>query len=277
MSDRVGMDDPVESGRSGGTIWTWLVGIVLLMWGLIGACGLIPPSLIYRVRMKPAEELRAQDGYGVDPEDSTFVFRKEGLMVKVRYLPDEALNQEYAKQTFREPNLNPYTYGTWRDIDLGYTPMRFTVFQVTVRNIGYGKVLLDPAKTLLLTDRGDRLEYWDVTKRERTNDVRAPNNFEEYYRALAGPSGNDQYWYQERIGIVRSSLYHRDKPVFKGQRYSGKLVFAPLHQEVKEVTLVLQGMVIRFDRFGRPAETADIRFPLRVIQEIQPRTTSETR
>jgi len=217
--------------------------------------------------MEPAEELRAQDGYGVDPEDSTFVFRKEGLIVKVRYLPDGALNREYAKQTFREPNLNPYTYGTWRDVDLGYTPMRFTVFQVTVRNIGYGKVLLDPAKALLHTDRGDRLEYWDVTKRD------APNNFEEYYRALAGPSGNDQYWYQERIGIVRSSLYHREKPVFKGQRYSGKLVFAPLHREVKEVTLILRGVVLRFDRFGRPAETVDLRFRLHVIQEIQPGTS----
>ena len=240
-----------------------LAAIVLSAIILSGiGCGLIPPNLRYVVRMEPDKGMLSDQIYYVDPEDSSLVFRKPGVTVKVRYLTDDLLNEEYADLTYREPNLNPYTYGTWRDMDLGYTPERFTVFQVTVHNVGYGKVMLDPAQAILTTDRGNRLRYYDVLKRE------AKNSLEEYYRARTGPSGNEEYWYQERMGTVRASLYRRDKPVFKGQSCSGKLVFDPLHREVKEIKLLLREFVLRFDATGTPVETIDIEYRFIVDQRI---------
>ena len=249
------------SGYRRGLARDHFLSVLILI--LVGTgCGLIPPNLRYVVQMAPVSEMVSEEAYYVDPEDSSMVFRKPGVTVKVRYLSDELLNEEYADQTYREPNLNPYTYGAWRDMDLGYTPERFTVFQVTVHNVGYGKVMLDPGKVVLTTDRGDQLRYYDVLKRE------AKNSFEGYYRARTGPSGNDEYWYQERMGTVRASLYRRDKPVFKGQSYSGKLVFDPLHRDVKKARLLFRDFVLRFDATGTPVEMMDIEYRLKVYQRI---------
>ena len=62
---------------------------------------------------------------------------RAGFRLKLRYLSDQALNREYARFTFREPNLNPFTYGEDRDLDRGYAPPRFTVFELTVVNQSY--------------------------------------------------------------------------------------------------------------------------------------------
>ena len=44
-----------------------------------------------------------------------------------------------------------------------------------------------------------------------------------------GKGGNEDYYYQERMGLVREALFRRHTFVFKGDAYTGKVVFAPLH------------------------------------------------
>jgi len=243
------------------------VGSVPLAWYLAGSlmatsCAHLPPDLMYRVDVTPDPVFLEQDAYYFDPEDSTTVFEHEGFRLKVRYLSDRELNEEYARDTFREPNLNPFTYGQDRDLDRGYAPPRFTVFHITVVNQAYPKVMIDPARMVLETDRGGRNEYWDVRQRD------AANSFEGYYMVRRGQGGNEDYYYQQRLGLVREALYRRNTFVYQGESYAGKVVFAPLHPDVREVTLSVSGIVLRVDAFDRPTETMDAEFRLGVDQRV---------
>ena len=47
------------------------------------------------------------------------------------------------------------------DVDLGYVPPIFMVFDVTVVNKTYSKIEFDPAKTRITTDTGRTLRYYD--------------------------------------------------------------------------------------------------------------------
>lgn len=196
------------------------------------------------------------------PPGQHAVFQQEGFRLKLRLLSDDQLNQEYDRYTFREPNLNPFTYGRDRDLDLGYTPPRFTVLQVTVFNQGFPKVQIDPAQITLRTDRGEVLEYWDVLKRE------AKHSFEAYYMDRRGEGGNEEYFYSQRLGVVREALFRRHTWVYKGDTYTGKVAFAPLHREVKEVVLQVRDIVLRVDAFDRPKETAAAEFRFGVEQGV---------
>ena len=227
---------------------------------LAGGCLRFPPQLVYQVEMALEPTLLEQGSYYLDPADSTTVFEHAGVRLKVRYLPDAALNQEYAKDTFREPNLNPFTYGTDRDLDLGYAPPRFTVFRLTVVNQAYPKVLVDPARMVLETDRGERLGYWAVSQREATN------SFETYYMQRRGKGGNEDYYYQQRLGLVREALYRRQTFVYQGESYTGKVAFAALAPPVRQVVLRVPDIVLRVDAFDRPTETVEAVFRFSVGQ-----------
>lgn len=244
--------------------WIGMLGLGLL-WG----CLRLPPDLVYQVRATPAQ-LQAP-AYYFDPQDSTAVFEQEGFRLKLCLLSDAQLNQEYARYTFREPNLNPFTYGRDRDLDLGYTPPRFTVLQVTVFNQSFPKVQLDPAQITLQTDRGEVLEYWDVLKRD------AKHSFEAYYTDRRGEGGNEEYYYSQRLGVVREALFRRHTWVFKGDTYSGKVAFAPLHRDVKEVVVQVQDIVLRVDAFDRPKETVEAEFRFGVAQRVVEEGSAEKR
>lgn len=234
----------------------------LLLPFLLTGCLQLPPNLRYQVQVAPAPDLLQQPAYYYDPQDSTTVFQQEGCKLKVRFLSDAQLNQEYAAATFRQPNLNPFTYGQDRDLDKGHTPPRFTVFQLTVVNQSYPKVQVDPARIRLRTDRGDDLQYWDVLKRD------ARHNFEAFYLERRGAGGNEEYYYQQRLGIVRQALFRRHTWVFKGESYTGKVVFAPLHPAVRQITLQVADLVLRVDAFDRPKEAAQAEIRFRVDQQV---------
>jgi len=227
-------------------------------------CIRFPPDLHYALLVQPREALLADASYYFDAEDSTAVFVREGFRLKLRYLSDQVLNQEYARFTFREPNLNPFTYGRDRDLDRGYAPPRFTVFEMTVVNQSYPKVMVDPAKMVLRTDRGGEYRYWDVLKRD------ADNSFERYYMARRGKGGNEDYYYQERLGLVREALFRRHMFVFRGDTYRGKVVFAPLHEDVQAIDIEIDGIVLRVDAFDRPKEVTAAAFAFAVTHEIAP-------
>ena len=139
-----------------------------------------------------------------------------------------------------------------------------TVFEMTVVNQSHPKVMVDPAKMVLHTDRGGEYRYWGVLKRD------ADNSFERYYMERRGKGGNEDYYYQERMGLVREALFRRHTFVFKGDAYSGKVVFAPLHAKVRAITIEIEDMVLRVDAFDRPKEVTSASFALSVTHEIAP-------
>jgi hypothetical protein len=149
-------------------------------------------------------------------------------------------------------STNPYTYGDWIDPGLGYTPVRFSVFRVTVVNDIYAKVLFDPLKAVLHTDRGEALHSYGIPS------YSPHNSFERYYRSLRGQSGNEFYRFDLRMGNVRSSAYLEDQLVFKGESYSGLIAFDPLKVDVTQVRLFLEEFVTKFDASGQPLESVDV-------------------
>lgn len=222
---------------------------------------LIPPKYDFRSYLVPASGMG--EGYTVG-EDGSVTFDREGLRIAVRYLSDDELNTRYPDVSYQGGfSANPFTYGNWRDPNLGYTPNRFTVFSVEVHNPVLPKVELDPAKVILMTDRGEELHWYAPSRGE------AENNFEDYYVVLRGSSGNERYRFDKRMGIVREELYRPDHPVFKGWDYEGYIAFDPLPLAVKRVRMVMRDFVLRFDEFGHPLETMDVSFEFDRKMEIK--------
>ncbi len=194
-----------------------------------------------------------QNGSYTSDDAASITFAMEGLRIKVEPLSDDQLNALFPQDSSRGRfSTNPYTYGDWIDPLKGYRPKRFTVFRVTVVNDIYAKVLLDPIKSYLLTDQGEKLYAFGIP-------ASAPyESFEQYYRGLRGQSGNEFYRFDLRMGNVRSSAYLEDQLVFKGESYSGLIAFRPLQDKVESVEMVLRDFIFKFDASGQPLESLDV-------------------
>lgn len=213
------------------------------------ACSVTLPQIKYNSTLAAS----AVTTVDVEPIETGAVYSIEGLRVQVEPLTDERLNALFPGDSKRGRfSTNPYTYGDWVNPLVGYTPVRFTIFEVSITNDIYAKVLLDPLQVVLLTDRGEELNSYGIPSWS------PHNSFERYYRALRGQSGNEFYRFDLRMGNVRSSAYLEDQRVFKGESYSGLIAFDPLAEDVTQVRLVLQDFVLRFDASGQPMEAVDI-------------------
>ena len=58
-------------------------------------------------------------------------------------------------------------------------------------------------------------------------------------------------------------------PVFKNDRYQGFLVFDPVDSRVRQVTVTLYDVALKFDVFGDPVESVDIPFTFNIMQGIR--------
>ena len=76
--------------------WGWSMLALLVAAG----CIRFPPDLRYALHVVPQESLLADGRYYFDAEDSTTVFEQAGFRLKLCYLSDQALNQDYARFTF---------------------------------------------------------------------------------------------------------------------------------------------------------------------------------
>ena len=214
------------------------------------------PKIEYSSDLIPKE--KKSEVYSAGDEGVVSYYGLEGLRIDVQYLDDKTLNQMFPDDSKGgKISTNPYTYGDWVDPNLGYTPNRFTVFRVSVFNYTYPKMLLDPLQAILLTDRGELLESYTVSPRAQRKSL------EGYYRALRGISGNEHHRFSKRIGIVRGTIYGEDELIFKGESYSGLLVFESLHPEVGNVRLIFKNVAYKFDTAGKPIATVDIPFDFR--------------
>ena len=236
---------------------------LLLLTLLCGCLGLTPIRAVYRVALTPVAE---GGPYQIDPIDGGAVFVKEGLRLKVRHLGDGELNSQYPDVS------NPFTYRGEVDPHLGYVPARFTVFQISLDNPTFDKVLVQPHAAILKTDRGTIMRPYQLTRAEAQGD---PRNFETYWLSRGVQSGNMQKLYLERMGILRGALYHRDSFVFKGNAYRGLLVFDPLASGTGGATLRLAGFVLDFGLYDQPEEQVDLAFAFTVqAQVIEPEVAS---
>lgn len=238
-----------------GTFVKAVLGIMACA-GLVACIALTPIRSKYRVALTPVENA---ESYQIDPSDGGAVFVKEGLRLKVRQLTDEELNTQYP-----DPS-NPFTYRSQVDASLGYVPQRFTVFQVWLNNPTFDKVLLQPQNAVLRTDRGAVMRPYQLTRAEAFGDVR---NFETYWLSKGVQSGNKQKLYLERMGVLRGAIYHRDSFVFKGNSYTGRIVFDPLPADVKQVTLKLQDFVLDFGIYDKPELQVELNFTFDVDSGI---------
>ncbi|NKB72365.1 MAG: hypothetical protein GKR89_35260 [Candidatus Latescibacteria bacterium] len=226
-----------------------------LLAGSMGCLTLTPLRAVYQVELTPLK----MEGYQVDSADGGLVLAKEGLRLKVRHESAAALDSQYP-----DPN-NPFTFRGQVDPDLGYVPPRFTVFQIALNNPTFDKVLLQPEKVTLVTDRGTVMQPYQLTRAEAGGD---PRNFETYWLSRGVQSGNKQKLYLERMGVLRGAVYHRDSFVFKGNSYSGKLVFDPLPANIRQVTLKVEDFVLEFGIYDIPQTQIDLEFNFDVQGQI---------
>ena len=221
---------------------------------LLAGCTLLYPPRYERVsRLMPRSDLGP--GYTLG-EDGTIAYAVEGLRVEVRYITDRALNARWPQESSEgQYSYNAYTYGDYVDPQAGYVRNRFTVFAVSVYNLDFPKVELQPLQSRLTTNRrGEELTPYGISTGS------APRSFESYYRARKGVTGNEDYRFDMRLGQVRTSNYGVGEKIYKGENYSGFIVFDPLADEVAEVRLHIRDFILKFNAFDQPLQTFDVDF-----------------
>ena len=220
------------------------------------SCFLYPPEIRYSSYLVP--NLDENDPLkSIDEDSGGVVYDLGGSSVVVDYMYENELNDLFPEEsTHGFYSTNPYTFGNWIDPDVGYTPNRFTVFNVSIINRTFAKMRLDPTEAVLITDLGETYHSYTVSIAA----AKYGNSFENYYKSILGQSGNEYYRYEMRLGMVRGKNYGLEEMIFRGDNYSGLIAFDPLRPEVKRVQLVLNDVVYRFDAFNRPADVSTVKF-----------------
>ena len=228
----------------------------------LGCAGLIPSEQKYNVHMD-AILPEGRGDYYVDPDDSSTVFSKEGLLVKVRHLTDHELNERFPP-LYDGRFVNPYSFEA-RDSEKGYVPPRFTVFDVEVINSTYSKVEFDPAKAIMVS-AGETYRYYDPGREGAI--ILDGNSFGKYYRTELVTAGNEREIDLELMAIIFKTVHHRHRPIFNGDSRQGLLVFDPLPEENDEILLRFNEFVLSRDAAGNPDNMIDIDFHFGVTQGV---------
>ena len=245
----------------------FLISLTILLPVLVVTnCFLYPPEIRYNSYLAPVL-VGSDTAYSLDEETQSFVFDIGNSSIEIRYMSESELNDLFPDESSQGIySTNPYTYGNWVDPDLGYTPNRFSVFEVTVINRDFAKMRVDPVEALLITDLGE--EYHPYTYSVAA--AKYGKSFEDYYRTIRGQSGNEYYRHVMRLGMVRGKNFGLDEMIFRGDSYFGLITFDKLRPEVNRVQLVLNDIVFRFDAFNRPADviTASFNFERKIDKII---------
>lgn len=242
----------------------FLLSLVLLLPFLVVATGfLTPPEIRYSSMLIPVAPEDDPD-YTFDEETQAIIYDIGGSSVEVRFMTEEELNLIFPEESDDGVySTNPYTYGNWIDPDIGYTPVRFTTFEVVLLNRTFSRMKIDPVEAILLTDQGETLHSYTFSVAA----ARYGNSFEDYYRTRRGMSGNEFYRYEMRLGMVRGRNYGLDEIIFRGDSYSGLITFNPLRDDVQRCQLQLNDIIYRFDAFDRPVDVTDAHFNFNRVVE----------
>ncbi len=230
---------------------------------LVAGCSLPPqPVLKYQVQATPIIP-SGESVFYQDPVDSTIVWSKEGLQLKVRFYNDEMLDARF------DPQVSPYTLTGWSDPVLGYTPPLWTTFEITVINRTRERVELDPTQAILRLDNGNHLYCRQGVGVWKT----LPHYYDYSYLKWSGREGNVEFYANtDRNAIWNRTAFQREKPVRKGRKYTGMLTFPRLPNDVESFTLEINDFILAYDSaeagFGNPIEFTDIHFDFTVKQGV---------
>jgi len=212
-----------------------LISVVILLPILIVAsCFLYPPEIRYNSYLVPNTSNMGPQ-FAIDEEMNSFIFDLGGTSIEVKYMTEDELNALFPEESSQGLySTNPYTFGNWIDPNLGYTPNRFTTFQISIINRNFAKMRIDPVEAELITNLGETYHSYTFSVAAAKYD----NSFENYYRTLRGQSGNEYYRHEMRLGMVMGKNFGLEEVVFRGDTYSGLITFDKLRPEVTKVQLI---------------------------------------
>jgi len=220
------------------SFWPWLGGLAL-----IAGCG-----RYFGGPIQPVAE--QQEPHMIVKDDGSVTYEYQRLEIGLRPMSDEELNRQFENYSHQGPiSTNPYTYGNWQPMGENWTPPKYTVFLLKVKNYAYPKVRVDPIEVELISEVNHR----------RYKSLKLPEMLEYYYAHIQGYAGNSYQRFQEREDILIRTLY-RGEMVFSGQEAEGYIVFPKLDPDVKEFSIHLKDIAIRFDFRDEPVETQDLTF-----------------
>ena len=144
-----------------------LVAFVLLF--LLSACG--SQVGLRRFATEPQPISSQSSGMSV-LDDGSIVFRQERLEILLQIIGDQFLNRQFSSASNRgAESTNPYTFGNWKPWGQDWTPERFTVVLMRVKNYEYPKVFIEP-NDLFLTTSNNRV--YDVLDQGLLEDYFSP-------------------------------------------------------------------------------------------------------
>jgi len=234
-----------------------LLGVMAMRWSswtVLGSLLLVLAlsSCAYRLVPGPLTPLdEGGQGEGcVVSDDGTVTYHIERLRISLKPMSDEELNRQFAAESAAGGrSTNPYTFGDWSPEGDSRVPARFTVFLLAVENYNYPKVLLHPERMRAHSQNSrsyDRLSF-EVLR-------------EYYYPYNRAYAGNASARFGTRKDLLKRTMYPDDEYVFAGVSEKGYVVFPPLHDDVKRISIHLDQVGLRFDFRDEATLTTDLVF-----------------
>jgi hypothetical protein len=218
-------------------------------------------------RFATAAEPAPQQNEGMTVlDDGTIVYTKDRLEVSMQVLQDDFLNRQFAAASSKgAESTNPYTYGNWKPWGQEWTPNRFTVVLLKVKNYEYPKIFIDP-NALTITASNKRA--YNALDEGLLEDYFSP-----YLRAYAGIQRRQ---FENITDQLKRTIYPPDM-VFSGQESIGYIIFPVLHKDVDNFIVNVPDMVVRFDYKGDSVETIDLSFKLQreIYLALHPREETQ--
>ena len=225
-------------------------GGLLLALYLVTLSGCISQVGLRRFASPPQPALEQNEGMTV-LDDGTIIYTKDRLEISLQVLEDGFLNRQFASVSNQgAESTNPYTYGDWTPWGQDWTPSRFTVVLLKVKNYEFPKVFINP-DALTITSSNERI--YNVLDQGLLED-----HFSPYLRAYAGIQRRQ---FEDITDQLKRTVYPPDM-VFSGQEATGYIVFPVLHKDVESFIVNVTDMAVRFDYKGEPVETIDLEFKL---------------
>jgi len=223
---------------------------------LLTGCGRYFPGPINPV------PVTQQEPNMVISDDGSVTYVYQRLEVGLRPMTDDELNRQFQNASMDGPlSTNPYTLGNWKPMGEKWTPSRYSVWLLRVKNYEYPKVGINPQNIELVSAKGYR-SYQPLKPLEI---------LEYYYSFIQGYSGNEYRRFNEREDILERTLL-KEQVVFSGQEAEGYIVFPNLDPDVLSMSIHVKEVALRFDFRNEPVETTDLtfRFEREVYKGYQP-------
>ena len=241
------------------------IRLIITLVGLVGFLGCSGQLGMRRFAEHPQPKVQQEQGMVVK-DDGTIVFVKDRLEVSLRVLEDDFLNRQFAGYSdLGAESTNPFTYGNWEPWGQDWTPQRFTVLLLKVKNYAFPKVFIDPEKIWISTQNNRTYQYLDTGLLD--------DYFSPYLQSYAGQNHSQFRTITDHLlRTVYTPVF-----VFSGQEVEGYVVFPVLHNDVENFTVHVDDVGLRFDYKSDPVESVDLsyHFDREVYKAVHPREAAK--